>query len=403
MDSGGDHELTENIVHLVLAKISGGPAGTKGISLFVVPKFLVDDQGAVTQRNDVVLAGLNHKMGYRGITNTVLNFGEGAFQPNGHPGAVGYLVGQPHRGLSYMFHMMNEARLGVGLGAIALGYTGYLKSLEYARNRPQGRSVIAKGPTTPQVPIIEHPDVKRMLLAQKSYVEGALALALYCARLVDIARSAESEEELDWANLLLDILTPIAKSWPSQWCLEANNLAIQVHGGYGYTREYDVEQHYRDNRLNPIHEGTHGIQSLDLLGRKLVQRDGASLVAVNDAVAETVQAATAISGELAQFAAQLDVAWQRLTAVTASMFASGDVEAALANSVIYLEALGHLVIAWMWLEQLCAAHGRSGDFYDGKRQAARYFFNYELPKTMPQLDLLERLDRTTLEMCEPWF
>jgi alkylation response protein AidB-like acyl-CoA dehydrogenase len=401
--SGGDHELTENIVHLVLAKIPGGPAGTRGISLFVVPKFLVDDGAAVTQRNDVVLVGLNHKMGYRGITNTVLNFGEGGFLPDGAPGAVGYLVGEPHRGLSYMFHMMNEARLGVGLGAIALGYTGYLKSLEYARNRPQGRPVTAKDPTGPQVPIIAHPDVKRMLLAQKSYVEGALALALYCARLVDIAQSAESDDELNRANLLLDILTPIAKSWPSQWCLEANNLAIQVHGGYGYTREYDVEQHYRDNRLNPIHEGTHGIQSLDLLGRKVVQHSGASLVALGNAVTETVEAAAATGGELSALAAQLGVAWRRLTAVTASMFASGDVEAALANSVIYLETLGHIVVAWIWLEQLRAAHGRTGDFYDGKRQAARYFFNYELPKTTPQLDLLERLDRTTLNMRDTWF
>ena len=185
--SGGDHDLTDNIVHLVLAKIPGGPPGTKGISLFLVPKFLVDADGTIGQRNDVVLAGLNHKMGFRGITNTVLNFGEGGFRPDGEPGAVGYLVGEPHRGINYMFHMMNEARLGVGMGAVALGYTGYLKSLEYARERPQGRPVTAKDPSTPQVPIIDHPDVKRMLLAQKSYVEGALALALYCARLIDLA------------------------------------------------------------------------------------------------------------------------------------------------------------------------------------------------------------------------
>ena len=294
--SGGDHELTENIVHLVLAKIPGGPAGTKGISLFVVPKFLVDADGNIGQRNDVVLAGLNHKMGFRGITNTVLNFGEGRFRPGGEPGAVGYLVGEPHRGITYMFRMMNEARLGIGMGAVALGYTGYLKSLEYARERPQGRPVTASDPSTPQVPIIDHPDVKRMLLAQKSYVEGALALGLYCARLVDLAHSAETDEERDTTTLLLDILTPVAKSWPSQWCLEANNLAIQVLGGYGYTREYDVEQHYRDNRLNPIHEGTHGIQSLDLLGRKVTQRNGASLVAVGEAVADTIAAAAAKGG-----------------------------------------------------------------------------------------------------------
>ncbi|KLI05657.1 acyl-CoA dehydrogenase [Mycolicibacterium senegalense] len=373
--SGAEHEMTENIVNLVLAKIPGGPAGTKGISLFIVPKFLADGT-----RNGVAISGLNHKMGQRGITNTVLNFDD----------AVGYLVGEPHRGIVYMFHMMNEARLGVGMGAVALGYTGYLKSLEYARERPQGRPLGVKDPSTPQVPIIEHADVKRMLLAQKAYVEGGLALALYCAKLVDTGEQA-----------VLDILTPIAKSWPSQWCLEANNLAIQVHGGYGYTREYDVEQHYRDNRLNPIHEGTHGIQSLDLLGRKVTQHGGASLAALGERIAVTVAAAR--SGSVPELADQLDAAWQRLVAVTAGMFASGDVEAAMANSAVYLEAFGHIVVAWIWLEQVLAAEGQTGDFYDGKRQAARYFFRYELPRTAPQLDLLESLDRTTLEMRDAWF
>jgi hypothetical protein len=396
--SGGDHDLSDNIVHRVLAKIAGAPPGTEGISLFVVPKYLVSADGSVGERNYVMLAGLNHKMGYGGLTNTVLNFGEGAFRPGGAAGAVGYLVSEPHRRIAYMFHMMNEAPLGVGMGAIALGDTEYLKSLQYAHERPQGRPVATKDPAAPQIPIIEHPDVKRMLLAQKSYVEGAMALALYCARLVDIQRSPGFDEELDRATLLLDILTPIAKSWPSQWCLAANDLAIQVHGGYGYTRECDVEQHYRDNRLNPIHEGTHGIQSLDLLGRKVTQRSGASLFAFNDAVAQCLVAADAAGGEVAGFAGQLEAVGHRLVAVTTAMFGSGDIEAALANSVIYLEAFGHIVIAWMWLEQLLAAHGQTGDFYDGKRQAARYFFRYELPKTGPQLDLPESLDRTTLEM-----
>lgn len=404
--SGAEHEMTENIVNLVLAKIPGGPAGTKGISLFIVPKYLSGPNGPngpVGERNDVVLAGLNHKMGQRGITNTVLNFGEGVYTPGGEAGAVGYLVGEPHRGITYMFRMMNEARLGVGTGAVALGYTGYLKSVQYARERPQGRPVTAKDPATPQIPIIEHADVKRMLLAQKSYVEGALALALYCARLVDLERTADSEQDADAAKLLLDILTPIAKSWPSQWCLEANSLAIQVHGGYGYTREYDVEQHYRDNRLNPIHEGTHGIQSLDLLGRKVTQRGGASLHAVGNAIAETAAAADSLRGEAAELGAELAGVWERLVGVTAQMFAGGDVEAAMANSVIYLEAFGHVMIAWMWLEQFVAADGQAGDFYEGKRQAARYFFRYELPRVVPQLDLLERLDRTTLQMRDSWF
>ena len=171
--SGAEHELTDNIVNLVLAKIPGGPPGTKGISLFIVPKYLVNTDGSIGERNDVVLAGLNHKMGQRGITNTVLSFGDGTYSPGGKPGAVGYLVGERHRGIAYMFTMMNEARLGVGMGAVALGYTGYLKSVEYARERPQGRPVLDKDPSAPQVPIIEHADVKRMLLAQKAYVEGA--------------------------------------------------------------------------------------------------------------------------------------------------------------------------------------------------------------------------------------
>ncbi|MFI2474911.1 acyl-CoA dehydrogenase [Nocardia xishanensis] len=401
--SGGDHELTENIVHLVLAKIPGGPAGTKGISLFVVPKFLVGADGTLGERNDVVLAGLNHKMGYRGTTNTVLNFGEGRHTPDGAPGAVGYLVGEPHRGLSYMFHMMNEARLGVGLGATALGYTGYLKSVEYARQRHQGRAVTAKDPAAPQSQIVEHADVKRMLLAQKAYVEGALALLLYCNRLVDLRRTAADEQAAREHTLLLEILTGVAKSWPSQWCLEANSLAIQVHGGYGYTREYDVEQHYRDNRLNPIHEGTHGIQGLDLLGRKVIQHEGASLRLLGERIAATVEAAERTGGDAAEFAARLDASWHRLVTVTLGMFAAGDPAAAMANSSIYLEAFGHIVVAWIWLEQMVAAADHEGDFYEGKRAAARYFFRYELPKTGPQLDLLAALDRTTLEMRDDWF
>ena len=401
--SGAEHEMTENIVNLVLAKIPGGPPGTKGISLFIVPKYLVNDDDSIGERNDVALAGLNHKMGQRGITNTVLNFGDGTFTPGGQPGAVGYLVGEPHRGITYMFTMMNEARLGVGMGAVALGYTGYLKSVEYARQRPQGRPILSKDIAMPQIPIIEHADVKRMLLAQKAYVEGGLALLLYCARLVDQQHSAETEPERDTATMLLDILTPVAKSWPSQWCLEANSLAIQVHGGYGYSREYDVEQHYRDNRLNPIHEGTHGIQSLDLLGRKVPYRNGANLAALGDVVGGTVATARALGGETADMATRLDTSWQRLVTVTATMFGSGDIEAALANSVVYLEAFGHIVVAWMWLEQMLAAEGRTGDFFDGKRQAARFFFRYELPRTAPQLTLLESLDRTTLDMQDAWF
>jgi alkylation response protein AidB-like acyl-CoA dehydrogenase len=402
--SAGEHEITENIVHLVLARIPGAPAGVKGISLFIVPRRLVGADGTCGERNDVALAGLNHKMGYRGTVNTLLNFGEGRFRPGGRAGAVGYLVGEPQRGLACMFHMMNEARIGVGLGAVALGYAGFLESLDYARNRPQGRPLASKDPSSPPVRIIEHADVRRMLLAQKSYVEGGLALGLYCARLVDEQHTAASEAERGEAGLLLDVLTPIAKSWPSQWCLAANDLAIQVLGGYGYTRDYPVEQLYRDNRLNPIHEGTHGIQALDLLGRKVSMEGGRALQLLGKRMAATIAQARATGDtDLSAWAAALAAALERVARTTATLYAAREPERILANASVYLEAFGHVVLAWTWLGQALAAHGRSGDFYDGKRQACRYFFNWELPRTGPQFALLDSLDETTLAMRDAWF
>ncbi|WP_454751808.1 acyl-CoA dehydrogenase [Cupriavidus necator] len=420
--SAGEHELSDNIVHLVLAKIPGPDGklipGVKGISLFIVPKYLVNEDGSLGEHNDVVLAGLNHKMGYRGTTNCLLNFGEGMkYKPGGKAGAIGYLVGEPHKGLACMFHMMNEARIGVGLGAVMLGYTGYLHALDYARNRPQGRPVGpgGKDAASPQVRLVEHADIRRMLLAQKSYVEGGLALNLYCAQLVDeeeAAAAAGDETKHARLALLLDILTPIAKSWPSQWCLEANNLAIQVHGGYGYTREYNVEQFYRDNRLNPIHEGTHGIQGLDLLGRKVVMKDGAAFKLLGDRVQDTIKRAlSADDAELAQQARALGAATTRLAEVTQTLWSAGDPNVTLANASIYLEAFGHVVVAWIWLEQALVAQAglkqaggkEDEDFYRGKLAAAAYFFRWELPKVGPQLDLLETLDRTTLDMQDAWF
>ncbi|KVC46064.1 acyl-CoA dehydrogenase [Burkholderia diffusa] len=409
--SGGEHELAENIVHLVLAKIPDEHGrllpGTRGISLFIVPRYLPADNGAARgEHNDVVLAGLNHKMGYRGTTNCLLNFGEGTrHRPLGRAGAIGYLVGEPNHGLAYMFHMMNEARIGVGAGAVALGYTGYLHALDYARNRPQGRALgpAGKDAAAPQAPIIAHPDVRRMLLAQKAYVEGGLALILYCARLVDQARAHGDAAVRAEAARLLDILTPIAKSWPSQWCLAANDLAIQVHGGYGYTRDYPVERLYRDNRLNPIHEGTHGIQALDLLGRKVGQDDGALLRTLDARIDATVQRARAAEGDARMHADAVAPRWARLVDVTRALAALGDPQVRLANASVYLEAFGHLVVAWLWLDVTLAAQGRDDDFHDGKRAAARYFFRWELPKVDAQLDLLSSVDTTTLDMRDAWF
>jgi alkylation response protein AidB-like acyl-CoA dehydrogenase len=414
--SGGEHDLAGNIVHLVLAKIPGPDGklipGVKGISLFIVPKFLVNEDGSLGERNDVVLAGLNHKMGSRGTTNCLLNFGEGKFRPDGRAGAIGYLVGEPHKGLANMFHMMNEARIGVGMCAAVLGVTGYLHSLDYARNRPQGRHPAEKDPVKPQVAIIEHTDVRRMLLAQKAYAEGALALVMYCSRLVDEQHTAETPEARAHALGLLDFLTPITKSWPSQWCVEANSLAIQVHGGYGYTREYNVEQFYRDNRLNAIHEGTHGIHGLDLLGRKVSLQDGALLKGIVGEVSRGIAKVRAaeVSVELHGFADLLEEEWQRIVAVTRTLYGAGDLNKTLANASLYLEAVGHAVVAWMWLDmalvaeqRLPSAQGDDADFYRGKLQACRYFFRWELPKVAQQLELLASIDTTTLDMQANWF
>jgi butyryl-CoA dehydrogenase len=396
--SAGDHELGENIIHLVLARTPDGPPGVKGLSLFVVPKWLPSGE-----RNDVVLAGLNHKMGYRGTTNAVLNFGEGVHRPGGSAGAIGYLVGSENAGLGYMFHMMNEARIGVGAGATALGYTGYLRALEYARGRAQGRPAGSKDATRPQVPIIEHADVRRMLLAQKSYVEGALGLILYCARLIDEEGTAPTASEREQAELLLDILTPIAKSWPSQWCLAANDLAIQIHGGYGYTRDYPVEQLYRDNRLNPIHEGTHGIQGQDLLGRKVVMRGGAALQALLARIDATIDAAERTGGEVAALAARLRDAARRIVPTTERLHSQDDPAFVLADASTYLEAVGHVVLGWIWLEQYLATADRQDSFFEGKRQAARYFLVRELPKAMTQFDLLDSLDSLPAGTDPSWF
>jgi butyryl-CoA dehydrogenase len=403
--SGGDHPLSENIVHMVLAKLPDAPPGVKGISLFIVPKFLVNDDGSLGQRNDVLLAGLFHKMGWRGTTSTALNFGD-----NGE--CVGYLVGKPHHGLSYMFQMMNEARIGVGMGAVMLGYAGYLYSLEYARERPQGRVPDSKDPSTAPVAIIQHADVRRMLLTQKSYVEGAFDLGLYAARLFDDTTTLENEAERKQAHELLDLLTPIVKSWPSEFCLKANELAIQILGGHGYTREYPVEQYYRDNRLNPIHEGTHGIQSLDLLGRKLAQNGGAGLKQLIRLIANTAERATAYES-LTALRKPLEQLVARLQTVTMGLLtdlAQGKVNSSLANSALYLKVFGHTVIGWRWLEQairaeegLAKGNAADADFYKGKLQAARYFLTWEVPGCQHELALLEVRDDTCLAMQDAWF
>jgi butyryl-CoA dehydrogenase len=413
--SSGEHELSENIIHLVLAKIPDANGqlvpGVKGISLFIVPKKLVDTKGQLTgERNDVALAGLNHKCGWRGTTNTLLNFGEGKYPVRGDTGAgldgagsgaVGYLVGKPGEGLRCMFHMMNEARIGVGMAATMLGMAGYYASLDYAKNRPQGRPTGAGGKDAnqPQVRIIEHADIKRMLLAQKAYSEGALALALYCARLVDEQHTG-TPEDADVARLLLEVLTPIVKSFPSEWCLEANSLAIQIHGGYGYTRDFPVEQYWRDNRLNMIHEGTHGIQAMDLLGRKVLMEKGRGLQLLAERMLAT--AATAESNWAPEAAALRD-ALQQVGQATRQAWDGAQPAQALANAVPYLQAFGHTVIAWIWLDVANNLGNDNSPAAQGRRAACRYFFRYELPKIGAWLNVVRSRDATCADLPEEAF
>ena len=401
--SGGEHELTENIVHLVLARIEGAPAGTKGISLFIVPRRRLDAAGNPGEDNHVTLGGLIHKMGWRGTTSTLLNFGE-------RGACIGELVGKPHHGLAYMFHMMNEARIAVGRGAMAMAYAAYDVGLEYAQQRRQGRLPGEKDPAKPPVAIIEHADIRRQLLIAKTAAEGSLHLVLLCARLVDEQETGDEASRARAARLL-EVLTPIAKTWPSIYGQEGISAAMQVMGGYGYAREYDVEQLYRDNRLNQIHEGTNGIQALDLLGRKVVQDDGACFKALLEELAQLSSGAT--SAALSPLAAQLNAAIQRMVQATQALLPVMGREPArgLANATHYLELVSRVVYAALWLRQAVAAEaalaaGAAGDeraFYEGKLQAARYYYGYELPKHEVDAALLARHEASAFEMRTEWF
>ena len=401
--SGGDQDFTENIVHMVLARIEGAPTGPRGLSLFLVPKRLVDEDGRPGMANDVALAGLLHKMGWRGTTSTVLSFGE-------RGGAVGWLVGQPHQGLAHMFQMMNEARIGVGLSAASLAWRGFAESLAYARERPQGRKPSNRNVTSPQVKLVEHADVRRMLLAQKCYAEGALGLCLYASVLFEDQHSHPDSAMRERARSLLDLLTPVVKSWSSRYGCVSNDLAIQILGGSGYTREYPVERLYRDQRLNPIHEGAEAIHGLDLLGRKVRMDDGAALRHFMTLVRETACSADAVPALSAHGRALAAVAAQ-FERVTASLqeVIGRDTDEGLSNATTYLDAFGRLTVGWIWLQQALAASNLAArtprdrhDHLEGKIRATHWYFRCELPQIEPQLALLEANDRTALDMRNEW-
>ncbi len=407
--SGGDQELSENIIHMVLAKIEAEDGsiepGSRGVSLFLVPKFLVNEDGSLGPRNGIRLAGINHKMGNRGIVNTVPVLGDGS-------PCIGELIGAPGKGLAGMFHMMNEARIGVGMSAAQSGYFGYRYALAYAMDRPQGRPLDDPDPAKPQIPIIRHTDVKRMLLQQKALSEGAMALCFHAAELIDRNRISTDQAERRDNEYLLAILTPIVKTWPSAHGLHANYLAIQVLGGYGYTREYPLERLYRDNRLNEIHEGTTGIQSLDLLGRKIPLDQGAALRVLLARMGATAQQA-GDHAALQDHAEALKAGIERIEVTTRVLIQeamAGRRDRYLANSATYLDMCGHIVVAWIWLRcalvaqsQLQGAAGIDQPYYRGKLRACRYFFRAELPKTVAQAELLQSLDDTCLKAAEEEF
>ncbi|HSN33934.1 MAG TPA: acyl-CoA dehydrogenase, partial [Ideonella sp.] len=394
----GDHDLTENIVQMTLARIDGAPAGIKGVSLFAVPSRRLGDDGVTLVDNDVRSAGMVHKIGWRGLPSMILNYGEAG-------DCHGWLVGEPHRGIQYMFQMMNEARIMVGMNGVATASAAYHESLAYARTRLQGRPVTARA-AGPQIPIIEHADVRRMLLRQKAICEGSMALLLATARYADVAANGDES-----AQMLLDLLTPITKSFPAERGFESNALAVQIHGGYGYSSEYPVEAWLRDQKLNSLHEGTTGIQSLDLLGRKVGAEGGRAFgILLDELGAATGRARAAGAG--VELCDRMTTAVGQLAAATQALGKlglEGDVEGMLLHSADYLAMFSIVAIAWQWLLQAAVAaeairhDGIPRDFYAGKLAACRYWITTELPRVAVYAELCASGERSFADMRPEWF
>ncbi|MBU0994498.1 MAG: acyl-CoA dehydrogenase [Proteobacteria bacterium] len=401
--SAGDHNGVDNVVHLMLAKIEGAPAGVKGISLFIVPKKRISADGKLVS-NDVAVSQIFHKMGYRGCPITQLAIGE-------KNDCMGYLVGEPNKGLFYMFQMMNESRLGVGLAATSIATAAYYAALEYTKGRRQGRRPDQKDPSTPMIPIIEHSDVKRMLLFQRAVSEGALSLIMQCFKYADL-KIADPENGEKY-HLLLEILTPIAKTYPSEMACLSVSQSIQCLGGYGYCDDFPVEQHYRDTRIHPIHEGTTGIQGMDILGRKVTMSNGKAFLLFIDEVNETIKKALEKEG-LNHLAGELKASLETLEKVTGALVKIArekGPEVFLSDATLYLEMFSNVTIAWQWLTQAIVADTALGkkcsendtNFYQGKLHTCRYFFGYELPKNLGLEKRLLDPDTVTVDMQTKYF
>jgi alkylation response protein AidB-like acyl-CoA dehydrogenase len=374
--SGGDHNYCENVVHLLIGRIKGAPAGTKGISLFVVPKFLANGE-----RNDITNVGIYHKMGQRGVPAMHLEFGENC---------IGYLVGEENKGLSYMFQMMNEARIGVGITGVGISSAAYEAALQYTKERPQSRRLNKKAElNAPQIPIIQHPDVRRLLFSQKAAVEGGLSLVILTAKYYDLAHHSETAEAKEKYALLLEFLTPVTKTYPCESGLKTTSDALQCFGGYGFTEDFPAEQYYRDIRITPIYEGTTAIHGLDLLGRKVGLANGKALGLLSGEIIDTITAASS-KDKLKKYASLLASELKTYNKTLQHLFSiaqTGDTERYLSDATLFLELTGIILVSWQWLVMAIAADNAlergeiDQNFADSKIETMKYYFHYELPKT----------------------
>ncbi|MGE5389498.1 MAG: acyl-CoA dehydrogenase [Deltaproteobacteria bacterium] len=404
--SEADTDAVENTVHMMLARIKGAPKGAKGISLFVVPKYRLEDSGDLVY-NDISCDGIEHKMGYKGSPIGQLTMGE-------NNDCRGWLVGKPNMGLAYMFHMMNEERINVGIGACGKATAAYYAALEYASQRKQGRKPSEKDPNSPMIPIIEHADVKRMLLMQKAISEGGLAICLQGARYLDMIKVAATDEEKEKYKLLIELLVPVIKTYPSEAGIISTSAAIQCLGGYGFCQDFPVEQYFRDIRIDPIHEGTTCVQGQDLLGKKVLMKNGRAVELFFAEVEKSIQESRSFN-DLGPMADQLSDAIKELDTVTRhlkGMAAAGKIDGFLADAVLYLEMFSLVTIAWQWLIQAIVARKAinqggmlesDGDFYQGKIFTCRYFFSYELNKIYGISRRLMSEDAVTVEMESRFF
>lgn len=418
--TNGDQNLTENIIHPVLARIEGAPAGSKGISLFIVPKIWVNEDGSLGEPNDVVPTGIEEKMGLHGSPTTSLAFGSKGK-------CRGLLLGEENKGMQVMFHMMNEARLGVGLQGLNHASGAYLYAVNYARERLQGRDLMeAANPEAPQVPIINHPDVRRMLLWMKAHVDGMRSFVYYVASLFDREALAETDEERETAQGLIDLLTPLVKGYCTDVGYEVCVQAIQVYGGYGYTQDYPVEQLTRDAKICSIYEGTNGIQAMDLLGRKLGMKKGRLFMDFMGEVQKTVAEAKSTEG-LEEMAARVETALNRLGEVAMHMgktAASEKVKTAFADAMPFLLVMGDVLLAWMHLWRAVTAapklkkavgslddaarmekaeKNKDAAFYDGQLRTAHYFIYSVLPGTLGKMDAILNANSDPVRMHEKSF